>query len=75
MTVTFSLGDVGKTHRVAVHDGVPRGVPPADNDGGGKCRSQSSRRSSRAHSSVDADHLRSLCGGKRERGRDVVGDA
>jgi uncharacterized protein YndB with AHSA1/START domain len=35
MTITFSLTDVdGGTELVAVHDDVPPGVPPADNEAG-----------------------------------------
>lgn len=33
MTITFTLGDAeGATELVAVHDGLPRGVSPADNE-------------------------------------------
>jgi len=33
MTITFMLGDAeGATDLVAVHDGLPRGVAPADNE-------------------------------------------
>ena len=33
MTITFTLGDAeGATDLVAVHDGLPRGVSPADNE-------------------------------------------
>ena len=35
MTVTFTLTDAsGGTHIDAAHDGLPPGVPPADNDAG-----------------------------------------
>jgi Activator of Hsp90 ATPase homolog 1-like protein len=33
MTITITLADAaGGTHLVAVHDGLPRGVSPADNE-------------------------------------------
>ena len=35
MTITTTLADAdGGTNVVAVHDGLPRGVPPADNEAG-----------------------------------------
>src|SRR5437867_7692743 len=35
MTITFTLADAdGGTDVLAVHDGLPRGVPPADNEVG-----------------------------------------
>jgi uncharacterized protein YndB with AHSA1/START domain len=35
MTITFALADAdGGTDLLAVHDGVPPGVPPADNEAG-----------------------------------------
>jgi hypothetical protein len=35
MTITFALSDAnGGTDLFAVHDGVPPGVPPADNEAG-----------------------------------------
>jgi uncharacterized protein YndB with AHSA1/START domain len=35
MTITISLADAdGGTEILAVHDGLPRGVPPADNEAG-----------------------------------------
>ena len=35
MTITIALADAdGGTHVLAVHDGLPRGLPPADNEAG-----------------------------------------
>jgi len=35
MTITITLADAdGGTELHAVHDGLPRGVPPADNEAG-----------------------------------------
>ncbi len=35
MTITYSLADAdGGTDLLAVHDGLPRGLPPADNEAG-----------------------------------------
>ena len=35
MTITFTLGDAdGGTDLLAVHDGLPPGLPPADNETG-----------------------------------------
>jgi hypothetical protein len=34
MTITMALADADGTDVFAVHDGLPPGVPPADNDAG-----------------------------------------
>ena len=37
MTITYTLSDAdGGTNVLAVHDGLPRAVPTADNDAGGR---------------------------------------
>jgi uncharacterized protein YndB with AHSA1/START domain len=48
MMITITLADAdGGTDVLAVHDGLPRGVPPADNEPAGGRHSRNSRRSSR----------------------------
>ena len=48
MTVTFTLTDADRgTDILAVHEPVPPGIAPADNELAGECRSKSPRGSSR----------------------------
>jgi hypothetical protein len=48
MTITISLADAdGGTDVLAVHDGLPRGLPSADNEAGWRSSWRNSRSSSR----------------------------